>query len=231
LGIGLSLALFIGIPAAVIVGLGYVFTQFRDPILGSAQSVGETFAGIFTRPITGAIGTLSTAFGDLPDFEIKLPGINITQGTVKITEESETESILAGQTVPSGGVNVMIPKDTMVDPETGIVSSSTPPVVVPSGIPQAFGDELTIFQPQQSILVNLPSLPGGSEIRRDRLTRDEIIDIFPEAIGLFDILSTEKTEFIPLSVQEVKGFGGSDGVRLSGQLFEEISNVSQIGGA
>jgi len=228
MALGLNIALFIGIPAAVIVGLGYVFTQFRDPILGSASSLGETFAGIFTRPITGAVQTFSTAFSDLPDFDVRLPGINISQGRVTVTEESETESKLAGETVPVPGLgDVFIPPSTMIDPETGIVTSDTPPVVVRGSTPQ----ELTIFEPERSILVNLPDRIGDTERRRERLTRREIIDIFPDVIGLFDVRATKATEFIPLSARLIQELGGSEDFRLSGQIFEEIPSIESIGGA
>jgi len=229
MGLGLNIALFIGIPAAVIVGLGLVFTRFRDPILGSASAVGETFAGVFTRPVTGFVETISTAFSDLPDIQIRLPGFDIVQGLVTVSAEEQispgniipgTDELLPGVT-PEG---VTIPEGCRLNAD-GTISCPTPPTT--NLFPEAEAAGFTIFgQPGSSILLTDP-FTG----ERERVSRPEIIERFPEAIGLFDLRATQATEFFPLSANLVEQLGGGDQLRLSGQLFQEIPTVESIGGA
>ncbi len=229
MGIATSIALFVGLPAVAIVAIGFLFTRFRGQILGSASAVGETFAGIFTRPVSGFIETVSTAFTDLPDIGIRLPGINISGGLFRFIQEAAAISpgnIIPGTDMLEPGITpggVTIPEGCTLNPD-GTTFCPTPPSA--DLFPEAEAAGLTIFQ-GGSILVNLPPLPGEGDLRLKRLTREEIIDIFPAAVGLFDILSTKATEFIPLSVSDLRQFAPGE-IRLSGQLFEEFPTVSDI---
>lgn len=222
MGIATSIALFVGLPAVAIVALGFLFTRFRGQILGSASAVGETFAGIFTRPISGAIETISTAFTDLPDIDIRLPGINISSGVLTFTQEAAAISpgnIIPGTDMLEPGVTsegVTIPEGCTLNPD-GTISCPTPPSA--NLFPEAAASELEIFCPQCQFSVD------GAGIR----TTQQIIEQFPEAVGLFDLPQTQRVEFLPLGVEAISFFQEA-GVtpKLSGQLFEEFPTVSDI---
>jgi len=112
-------------PAIVIIALvlGGLFI-FRDRISGAFGSLGES--------LSGGLGDINI---QLP--EIKLPEINFPEFNfpdfpdfTNIFDQlfKNQQSILAGQTVAGAeGDPVQIPPDTMIDPDTGIVTSSTPP--------------------------------------------------------------------------------------------------------
>jgi len=226
MGLGASIALFVGVPVAVIVGLGFVLNQFRDPILRSAGAVGGVLAGIFTRPVTSFIDVVSTAFSDLPDIQIRIPGFNIEQGLVTFDTPPIPGNIIPGTDELLPGVTpggITIPEGCTVRAD-GTISCPTPPST--NLFPEAEGAGFTIFGvPGSSIL--LTDLFTGE---RERVTRPEIIERFPEAVGLFDLLATQATEFLPLSANLVEQLGGQEQLRLSGQLFEEISSVQQVQG-
>jgi len=226
----------IGVTIAIAVFAAFLLSRFRDPLENIFQSAGQTLGGFIAKPIEGVIQGFSAVAGQFSDIELKLPSIIIKQGTLEFTG-SETSSSLAGQTVPFGnGQMVQIPPDTVIDPETGIVTSSTPPKIVPAPepaptplpeviIPEAEGASFTLFGPAgSSILVG-----SGGEAGFLRLTREEILAQNPNAVGLFDLLSTKKTEFLPLGVEAVKFFqeAGQE-LRLSAQLFEEIPNIRDV---
>lgn len=226
MGLGLNLALFVGIPVAVIVTLGFVLNRFRGEILGSASALGSVFAGIFTSPVTGFLEQISTAFSDLPDIQIKIPGINIEQGLFTITQETPgTGGIVNGVTIPPGcSIGPQGQLDCPTPPTFDVCAEN--PELCNGGLPGAEAAGFTLFE-GGSILVNFPIRPGETESRRFRLSREEIVEEFPRAIGIFDILATPETEFFPFSVEAAR-FIGLENIRLSGQLFEEIKNVSDI---
>jgi len=229
LGLGLNIALFVGIPAVVIVGLGLVFTRFRGEILGGASAVGTTFAGIFTRPVTGFIETISSAFSDLPDIDIQIPGINLTGGLFTFTQEAS--AISPGNIIPGTDVlqpgetpeGVTIPEGCRVNPD-GTISCDTPPTAtdptdpasIPGFIPTAEGSELTPFA-ESFLFQTSPDAP----LMRGSL--EEILAVVPGAIGLFDFIGTPQVEFIPVAENQLEFFGES--IRFSGQLFQEISGA------
>ncbi len=226
----------IGVTIAIAVFAAFLLNRFRGPLENIFQSAGQTIGGFIAKPIEGVIQGFSAVAGQFSDIELKLPSIIIKQGTLEFTGDDSSSS-LAGQTVPfNGGQFVEIPPDTVIDPETGIVTSSTPPKIVPSPevgptplpndiLPEAEGASLTLFgDPQATILVGT-----GGEAGFERLTREEILAQNPNAVGLFDLLETKKTEFLPLGVEAVKFFqqAGQE-LRLSAQLFEEIPNIRDV---
>jgi len=228
MGLGASIALFVGVPVAVIVGLGFVLNQFREPILRSAGAVGGVLAGVFTRPFTSFIDVVSTAFSDLPDIQIRIPGFNISQGLVTFDVDPIPGNIIPGtdQLLPGvtpGGIT--IPEGCTVRPD-GTISCPTPPST--NLFPEAGATGFTLAgEPGSSILVTDP-FTG----ERERVTRTEIVERFPDVVGIFDLLSTRETEFLPLSAFLVEQLGGAEQLRLSGQIFQEIPSVqSVVGGA
>ena len=104
--------------------------------------VGGAIAIFFiAREIRGA-GQDLARFGEnlkLPDIDFpSIPSVDTSGFTDSISSfinmlkgQQDTSSILAGETVPFGddGTTVTIPADTTVDPETGIVTSDTPPTM------------------------------------------------------------------------------------------------------
>ncbi len=218
MGLGLNIALFVGVPAVVIVGLGLVFTRFREQILGGASAVGSTFAGIFTRPVTGFIGGISTAFGDLPDIDIRIPAVNITGGGINLPGGGSTG--LFEQTTndpdfpmedplpPSCECGSRIVQDSQGNTRTECIPCDRPvPPDTPSGGLTPFAESF-LFQTG----VDRPLMRGSLE---------DVLAVVPGAIGLFDFLATPQIEFIPVAENQLEFFGES--IRFSGQLFEEIA--------
>ena len=176
MGLGLNIALFVGIPAAVIVGAGFLLNRFRGTITSSATSIGSTLGTIFTAPVAGFIGGVSEQLGGLPDIDIRIPGINVTGGLFRFTQEQSPRDI-GGETGRVPGGTVEFEPGTMFDPNTGIISGD-PPVITPDQpfIPEAEAAGLT--ERPGSILIGLPG----------ELSRQNVSDIVrenPEAVGGF----------------------------------------------
>jgi len=226
MGIGTRIALFVGVPAVIIVAVGFALRMFQPTIFSSATAIGQTLAGIFTRPVTGFFGGISEAFADLPDIEIKVPGINLTGGLFTFTQEEPALTPPAPGPAPFMGGTIETPPGCTVD-SLGRISCPTPPIFTPgpSGngdiIPSAEGSELT---PREG------SLPFQTSTSAPlmRTSIEEIIRMFPGAVGLFDIRDIEGIDFIPLSALRIQQLGGEEELRFSGQLFEEIRGFSDI---
>jgi len=111
----------IGGAIAAIIGTLIIFrTSITSGFAGAGQTVGESFGGFF-----GGIGQgITESFS-----EFQFPSFDFGNGGNGGAGASE----LAGETVPLGteGDLVQIPEDTMVS-EEGIVTSETPPVLIPS---------------------------------------------------------------------------------------------------
>jgi len=89
----------------IIRGAGQAFKDFKFPDLGSA-------IGDITFP--------EITFPELPS----LPSLDFLGGLFG----GDDSSSIAGEEVPFGDATVIIPQDTTIDPDTGIVTSSTPPI-------------------------------------------------------------------------------------------------------
>jgi len=236
MGLGSRIALTVGIPIAVIVVGGLLLERFKEPILGAATGLGSSLGQIITRPISGFIGGISAQLGSLPDIDLRIPGINLSIGQGTIFQEGPGPSSLAGKEVEFGNGTLKIPQGCTVLP-SGQVSCPTPPTFErdepppkevtppppPPPVPEAEAAGFTIFgDPRKTILVG-----SGSPFQRK--TREQIIAENPNAVGLFDILSTKQTEFLPLSPEAVAFFQDKgQELRLSAQLFTEIKNVGQV---
>jgi len=233
MGIGASIALFVGVPIAVIVAAGFLLNRFREPIFQSASSLGEVLGQTITRPVSGFISGVSTQLGNLPDIDLRIPGINLSLGQGTIFQEGPGPSSLAGKEVEFGDGQLKIPQGCTVLP-SGQVSCPTPPTFErddpppreqappppPPPVPEAEAASLTLLG---------GSLPIEIAGEITRLSRQDIITLQPNAVGLFDILGTPKTEFLPLSTEAV-GFFQDAGqrLRLSGQLFQEIKGINDV---
>jgi len=130
--------------------LGGIFNNPGIVIIGLV--LGGLF--IFRNRISEAFGSLGEGLGNiniqlpeikLPDFpEINFPDfpeINFPDfGSLFenfFKQQQDFLSSLAGQTVSTNGGTVTIPPDTMIDPETGIVTSETPPIGTGGGATQS----------------------------------------------------------------------------------------------
>jgi len=194
----ISIALFVGIPTAVIVGLGFLANTFRDPILSSARSLGEVFTGIFTEPVRGAVQQVSGAFSNLPDINVDIPSLNIGGGGITLFGEDIATTF--------GNVLDDLP-DPMSEP-TGRFDRNRP----------GRGGGVNI-NPEPRLLPG--SLPVGSPGSLRRISREQVLEEFEGAIGVFDLRSTPQTEFLPLTEQAVRFFRGQgENLRISGSLFE-----------
>jgi len=88
------------------------------------RGAGQAFAGI-KNPFEGielpSIGDIT--FPEINFPEINLPSFDFLGGLFG----QDDSSSIAGETVETDGLIVTIPEDTVIDPDTGIVTSSTPP--------------------------------------------------------------------------------------------------------
>jgi len=134
-------------PAIVIIALvlGGLFI-FRDRISGAFGSLGES--------LSGGLGDINIQLPEINLPEIKLPEITFPEFNfpdfTNLFEQlfKNQQSILAGQTVAGAeGFPVQIPPDTVIDPETGIVTSTTPPTT------QTVTGDLSTFFGEQRPLV------------------------------------------------------------------------------
>jgi len=204
-----SIALFVGIPIAVIVGLGLLANTFRSQILGSASALGEVFGGVFTRPVTGFIEQLSGAFSDLPDIDINVPALNIQGGGVNIGAPNGN-----GFELPNACSLFGIGCDeetTMTEPGPGPTPGPGPEIDQPQ-----FGGR---FAEQ----FRVTGIEGS-------VSFEELQQLQPGAVvGLFDILGTKETEFLPFNVAGVQGsLEAGQRLRLSGQVFQDIRGIKNV---
>lgn len=226
MGIGISLLKFVGIPAAVIVGLGLALKYFQPQIKGAATQVGSSFADIVAGPIQGFVGGISNSFADFPDIQIRIPGINVSGGLFTFTQEQPVKDI-SGETTTTPGGEITFGPGTSFDPNTGIIEGSPPtysnptptPTPTPSPtmdiIPEAQGATLTPY-------ANKFPVTGYDQF----LTLEQIQNLVPGAVGLFDYPQTNTVEFVPLDPTALKYYQSiGSPVTLSGQLYKEIKNV------
>jgi len=113
-------------PGIVILGIvAITLFIFKDKISQAFASVGEGFGNIdITLPEIKFPDFPEIKFPDFPDFSSLFAGFQS-----QLDELFQNQlSIIAGQTVSGAeGDPVQIPPDTTIDPETGIVTSETPP--------------------------------------------------------------------------------------------------------
>jgi len=184
-------------PGIIIIGLvlGGLFL-FRDKISGAFGSLGEGLGDInITLPEIKLpeITFPDFNFPDFPDFSDLFGGFQTQLDQLFKNQQS----ILAGQTVPGAeGQPVQIPPDTVIDPDTGIVTSSTPPTT------QTTGDDLsTLFgelRPQVfDTLVNIGLSPKDAAIALRDVTTitglNQVLQSFNVILGGGEPISQQGT--------------------------------------
>jgi len=164
-------------PAIVIIALvlGGLFI-FRDKISEGISGLGE---GLFNFEFP-AFPEIKFPDFNFPEFpEIKFPDFpdftsqfeDIFSGFQEQLDNlfSNQQSIIAGQTVTTEqGQDVMIPPDTVIDPDTGIVTSSTPPTVVNGG---ATFEENLFAQNRAGVFDTLVEILGLSPTQAGNIVR------------------------------------------------------------
>jgi len=124
-------------PGIVIIGLvlGGLFI-FRNRISEAFGSLGEGLGDINIQ--LPEIKLPEITFPDFPDFPALPDFSSIFAGLQEQIFGLQSQlSSLAGQTVSTNGGTVTIPPDTMIDPDTGIVTSETPPIGTGGGATQS----------------------------------------------------------------------------------------------
>lgn len=117
---------------------------------------------------------------------------------------------------------------TTFDPNTGIIKGAPPIGDFATGLPPP-----TSPTPSPSIGGGGNFFQGGQEFNIGGafgfLTKGEILQEFPEAVGLFDLPQTPKTEFLPLSQAAVEFFieKGTE-ITLSGQIFNKFPTTESV---
>lgn len=217
----------IGIPLAIAVIAGIAISTFREQIIGGISSGASTIGQAITTPFGAVLSGIQAGFQNIPEtIGFTLPSFQFAFGD----SGGQPTPPQAG-TVPFMGGQLTTPSGCTIDSQ-GRISCPTPPIFTPppsptptpSPPPQIMGQPtpspLTLFQGASfRTAVTLPS--GFSGIR----TRGEIVEQFPDVIGLFDLLGTTRTEFLPLTAQQVQE--QQNNLRLSSQIFEEVKNLRE----
>jgi len=139
----------------------------KGVISGVGTSLQEGLAGIGQGLSTG-FGDLAKGFADIKFPEIKFPDFFPT------TARDDLSSI-AGETIDvGGGTTITIPPETKIDPDTGIVTSPTPPILNLGDVERARALEALRLgriraQKEQDLAVIPPSEDiSGAEFSRAR---------------------------------------------------------------
>jgi len=185
-------------PAVVIIGLvlGGLFI-FRDRISEGFAGIAEGFGNIDIKlpdinlPEINFPEFPQIEFPEFPDFTDIFKGLQD-----QIFGLQSQLSSLAGQTVTgSEGQDVMIPPDTTIDPETGIVTSSTPPTqdTVSGGL----GSQEIEFNKLKSQLFGTLTNLGVSAFEAGELLTPVEFDMGGGFLELDKILQSFNTPFTP----------------------------------
>jgi len=228
----LSIALFIGIPVAVIVGLGFVLNTFREQIVSSASATGSVFASIFTSPITGFIEQVSGAFSNLPDIGINVPRLNIGGGGITLFGQDIGNISLEaplGVDQPGGPPDIddvpLAPDETLACRLFGIgcPSGGPPTAPIPDPGPTPGPGPMEEFGGRFAQSFRVTGIEGS-------VSFEELQRLQPGAVvGLFDVLGTPETEFLPFNVAGVQSsLEMGQRLRLSGQVFQDIRGIKNV---
>jgi len=205
MGILLKVGIVGGTIAAVVAGLILFRTSITSAFSGAGETVGQSFGGFF-----GGIGQgITESFSEFTFPSFDFGGDNGGNGA----------SSIAGETVPLGteGDLVAIPADTIVS-EEGVVTSETPPVLIPS---QETQDVLEQAQEETQFLGGvlgefsaqgqLQLLEQAQELGETFFEQSAALQELAlqsvgdpalegsQGIGFFDLPQTEEQEFLPLS--------------------------------
>jgi len=229
MGIFTSIAKNIGIPLAIAVGAGLLITSFKDQIVGGISSGASTIGQAISSPFGALLSGLQEGFANIPStFTIPFPTFNFTLGGFDIGgDDSPFDDNPSGKEGIGGSDGVLdITSPSAFEQALENLRNNTLGILDFTNLfPVAEGAEFTLLEGEKRFPTDTlnPFRENGKS--REFLSRIQIRELFPEAIGLFDILGTQSTEFIPLTASQVAELSGLEfgGVRLSGQLFEELS--------
>jgi len=230
MGILSSIAGRFAIPVVLIAAVGIAIVFFRDPLVAGARALGTTTAQVISSPFTGFINTIGQAFSGLQDIDIRVPGVNVDFGIGSITGTdpfSQFFNLIFGGAGGGGGGGTT---QTMMD-QNGFDSPTN--VVDPDDPNQ----DPTLFQPPGA--EPTPALFGGAFAQEFRIETSEGFQTlsFEELqatqpgtiIGIFDVLGTKKTEFLPFTVSQVQSsLEAGQRLRLSAQVFQDIRGIRNV---
>jgi len=207
MGIGTSVALKIGIPIAIISAVGLGLFAFRTQIVGAVRGGAQTLGQIVTEPIGGFFQGIQTGLESIPTtIDFSFPTFTFGGG---------------GSPPPppatNGGGGSILDDITNFFDDLFNGNVDVPP------IDEELSGELTQLPGDIRFDTGSFGNVGGAMSG----TVEEILAGNVEALGLFDFLGTEKTEFIPLSQSQLE-FIGAENVEFSGQLFEEIASEQDV---
>jgi len=208
-------------PAIVIIALvlGGLFI-FRDRISSAIGGIGESFGNIdITLP---EINLPEINFPDFP--EINFPDFNFPDFAGLFSgfqsQLDDLTSSIAGLTVPFGEGTVTIPPDTMVDPDTGIVTSETPPIGTGGGATES---ELDFAQQRAAAFDTLFDLDiqgfSGQQLQ-------QAISAIP--LGDFAALNALIVSLQSLASEQQGGGGGLDNMGIGFDV--PINDPTGLGG-
>lgn len=221
MGIGGSILTKIGLPIAIVATIGFLLFSFKKPILDAVQGGASTFGQIISSPIGSAIQGFQQGLSNIPSvINIPFPVFKFTLGGVGGSGETvfENPSGQGGIGGSQGALGIQEPFDFAKALEN-LRNNTLGILDFTKLLGSAEGAKLTPFNVGRAFDVGRP----GAE-DRGRETREQILQKNPLAIGLFDDPRTKEIEFFPLSAQEVTDFTKFGKLKLSGQLFKELTN-------
>ena len=224
MGILSSIGARFAIPLVIIAIAGILVVTFRTQLVGGASALGRTAGSVVTAPFTSFIDTVGQAFGNLQDFSVRIPGANLEFGDLSITGRDPFSQLFDffsgnggnGGTPEIPDVPIGDPRRTPFrDAERFEEDFPDEPIPPPEPTPELFGGRFA-----ESFNVS-----GAG-----RLSFEELQATQPGAVvGLFDILGTQTTEFLPFNVQQVQAsLEAGQRLRLSGQVFEDIRGIRNV---
>ena len=227
MGILSSIGARFAIPLVIIAGAGLLVVLFRDPLVRGASALGRTAGTVVTAPFTSFIDTIGSAFGNLRDFEVRIPGLNLEFGDLSLTGRdpfSQLFDFFSGNGGATNGGDPDIPSGLGNDPrrdqfrDAEMFEEDFPNEPLPEPEPELFGGAFA-----ESF--NVQTSEGIQNLSFEELQATQ-----PGAVvGLFDILGTQQTEFLPFNVQQVQAsLEAGQRLRLSGQVFQDIRAIGNV---
>jgi len=216
----------IGLPLALVAGIGFVLFTFRDQIgaaiSGGAQVVGEAVS----RPFSGFFQGLQSGFGGIPEnINIPFPSFSFSFG------EPQLQAPKAGSEPFMGG-EIITPEGCFVD-EKGRIDCPTPPIFIPPPPtnppppPSTPPPPLTEQEQFGGRFKEEFNVTGAG-----RLSFEELQRLGGEGgaiVGLFDVLGTQQTEFLPFTIAGVQAsLAAGQRLRLSSQVFQDIRGIKNV---
>jgi len=246
-GLGGFLSSPFGLGSLGVVALGLTLFIFRDKI--------SDFFSKGLSDIGSGLGNVSINLPEINFPEIKFPEITLPEITLPdiFGGNGDDKSILAGEEkVPiGGGFTADIPADTTIDPDTGIVTSPTPPILnIPPDIEKELKETIqernlrareaasgvnqvqTELETGQQFFGFGQSFEGGviRETPIQNLSLSQIIDRFMvTASQAADIraqaigFTPEEESFLNQGQIDVGGFVGGGAPAVSDPMFEGLT--------